>query len=86
MAEPMVLTLDEVIASGDKLMWLQFKSVKAPEHYELYPTSPYKDNDEKWSSVSFQSGHVQRKGLYGKQWRCWTEKPSVADAMEWLPK
>lgn len=83
MNEPRVLTLDEVIASGDKLMWLQFKTANTPEHYALYPTSPYNDNRTDTNAVSFQSGHVQTKGLYGKQWRCWTEKPSVADAMNW---
>lgn len=84
--EPRVLTLDEVLNGGDQLMWLQFKSYRTPEHYELHPTSPYPDNRPDGYSVSFQSGHVQIRNAYGKQWRCWTEKPSVADAMEWLPK
>lgn len=81
--EPRILTLGEVLASGDKLMWLQYKSVKTPEHYELYPTSPYNDDRADRMSIRFQSGHVQRRGLYGRQWRCWTEKPSVADAIDW---
>lgn len=81
--EPRILTLEEVLKSGNKLMWLEFKSANTPEHYELYPTSPYDDNRPDTNAVSFQSGHVQTKGLYGRQWRCWTEKPSVADAMDW---
>ena len=81
--EPRVLTLEEVVKSGDQLMWLQFKSANTPEHYELHPTSPYLDNGPQWNTVSFQSGHVQMRHLYGRQWRCWTEKPSVADAMNW---
>lgn len=83
MNEPRVLTLDEVLNGGDQLMWLQFKSYRTPEHYELHPTSPYSDNRPDSYSVRFQSGHVQIRSAYGKQWRCWTEKPSVADAMTW---
>ena len=81
--KPRICTLNEVLKNGDKLMWLQYKSVNTPEHYELYPTSPYDDNRPDSFSVSFQSGHVMAKGLYGRQWRCWTDKPSVADAMDW---
>lgn len=81
--ESRVLTLDEVLNGGDQLMWLQFKTANTPWHYALYPTSPYNDNRPDTNAVSFQSGHVQIKGLYGKQWRCWAEKPSVADAMNW---
>lgn len=83
MHEPRVLTLDEIIASGDRLMWLEYKTAATPEHYKLVPTSPYSDNTPDAYSISFQSGHVQIARGYGRQWRCWTEKPSVADAMNW---
>jgi hypothetical protein len=76
--------LDEVIASGDKLMWLEYKSANTPERYELYPDSPLDYNRPDMSMrVPFHSGRLMAKGLYGRQWRCWTEKPSVADAMNW---
>ena len=73
--EPRVLTLEEVIHSGNDMMWLEIKCAK-PLHFMLVPTSPYTDNDERWLSVSFQSGHVQSKGLYGRQWRCWNTRPT----------
>ena len=78
-----VLTLEEVTASGDKLMWLEIKSAMTPERFVLVPTSPYIGNKPDNYSIRFQSGHVQITKGYGRQWRCWTEKPSVADAMDW---
>lgn len=83
MHEPRVLTLDEVIASGDKLMWLEIKSANTPEHFVLVPTSPYEGNKSDNFSIRFQSGHVQVTHGYNRYWRCWTEKPSVEDAMNW---
>ena len=71
--EPRVMTIDEVMESGDTLMWLE---VKCLDTNILAPTSPYDDNASDSFSVSFQSGHVQTRGLYGKQWRCWTSKPT----------
>lgn len=81
--EPRVYTLDEVLESGNKLMWLQYKSANTPEHYELFPDSPFDRNIPEMMGVCFHSGRIMTKGLYGRQWRCWTEKPSVADAMNW---
>ena len=81
--EPRVLTLDEVLSGGDQLMWLQYKSANTPEHYEIYPDSPYDTNNPGDYSIRFHSGRVQISGGYGKYWRCWTEKPSVPDAMNW---
>lgn len=69
---PRVLPLDEVIKSGNKLMWLEIKTYGGTE---LYPTSPYDDNTDEGFSVSFQSGHVQSRGFYMRQWRCWNEYP-----------
>ena len=69
---PRVLSLDEVLKSGNKLMWLE---IKAYGGTELYPTSPYNDNADEGFSVSFQSGHVQSRGFYMRQWRCWNEYP-----------
>lgn len=80
---PRVLTLDEVIASGNRLMWIEYKSANTPEHYELFPDSPFDRNIPEMMGVCFHSGRIMTKGLYGRQWRCWTEKPSVADAMNW---
>ena len=72
-----VLTLNEVVNMGDELMWLEYKTASVPGlNSVIYPTSPYDDNAMFGYSVSFQSGHVQSRKLYGKQWRCWTEKPS----------
>lgn len=72
-----VLTLEEVIHMGDELMWLEYKYA-SPDGTSsvIYPTSPYNDNTLDGYSVSFQSGHVQIQGLYGRQWRCWTAKPN----------
>ena len=78
-----VLTLDEVLASGNKLMWLEYKSANTPEHYELYPDSPLENKGFENIRVCFHSGRIQAKGLYGIQWRCWTEKPSLDDATNW---
>lgn len=72
-----VLTLEEVINKGDELMWLEYKTANVSWlHSILCPTSPYSDNKMDGYSVSFQSGHVQIQGSYGRQWRCWTKKPS----------
>ena len=78
-----VLTLEEVTSSGDKLMWLEYKSANTPEHYVLVPTSPYTGNKPDGYSIRFQSGHVQITGGYNRYWRCWTEKPSAEDATNW---
>lgn len=80
---PRVLTLDEVLHSPDRLMWLQYKSANSEDGYELHPTAPYGDDSQDGFGVSFQSGHVQTRGLYGKQWRCWTEKPTREEAVNW---
>ena len=82
--QPRVMTLDEVIHSGNDMMWIETKCAKPP-HFMLEPTSPYTDNDERWYSVSFQSGHVRSKGLYGRQWRCWTARPTEEQrkAVKW---
>jgi len=72
-----ILTLDEVIRMGDELMWLEYKTSSMLEPQSvIYPTSPYDDNLLGRYSVSFQCGHVQIQSLYGRQWRCWTAKPS----------
>lgn len=81
--EPRVLTLGEVMQSPDRLMWLQYKSANASDGYELHPTAPYGDDDPTWNRVTFQSGHIQTRGLYGRQWRCWTAKPDKERAGKW---
>ena len=82
--EPRVLTFDEVKKSPDRLMWLQFKSANASDGYEMHPTAPYADDDPRLRAcVNFQSGHVQMKGLYGKQWRCWTAMPEKERLEKW---
>lgn len=70
--EARLLAFEEIINGGDCLMWLEILGVKT----RLVPTSPYTDNDPDGFSVSFQSGHVQTRGLFGRQWRCWDIKPS----------
>jgi hypothetical protein len=49
----------------------------------MFPDCPLYGADNR---VLFVSGRVQAKGLYGKQWRCWTLKPTEAEAKDWLPK
>jgi hypothetical protein len=78
-----VLTLDELLAIKDQAVWLQYKSAYTPDHYEMFPDCPLYGADNR---VLFVSGRVQAKGLYGKQWRCWTLKPTEAEAKDWLPK
>ena len=73
--EPRVMTLEEVIHSGNDMMWIEIKCSKPP-YFMLEPTSPYTDNDKRWLYVRFQSGHTQSKGLYGRQWRCWNTRPT----------
>lgn len=82
-----VLTLEEVIRMGDELMWIEIKTAHSiwADASIICPTSPYKDNKLDGYSVSFQSGHIQMQKLYGRQWRCWTAKPSKKqrEATEW---
>lgn len=70
--EARLLSFHEIIDGGDRLMWLEILGVKTL----LVPTSPYDDNRPDAFGVSFQSGHVQTKGLFGRQWRCWDIKPT----------
>ena len=70
--EARLIPYDEIVRSGDRLMWLEILGVQT----RLVPTSPYSDNEPGAYSVSFQSGNVQTRGLHGRQWRCWDRKPT----------
>lgn len=81
--EPRVLTLDEVLNSPDKLMWLQYKSTIAIDRYEMIPTAPLKKYIPDPFSVIFYTGHVRAKESYGKTWRCWNAMPDKERLIQW---
>ena len=62
----MLLTLDQLDDSSIETVWFEFKY---PEYSSGY-------RKRKNVRATFGSTRGPNRALYGKTWRCWTEKPS----------
>lgn len=65
-----VMDIDEVLNGEDVTVWLEWIGCNTRS---LTPTATMGHGD---FSASFWNGEVHPIGLYGKQWRCWTAKPT----------
>ena len=66
--EPYVLKLDEIPTAD--AVWLEIKHTNA---YTLAVTA-YRSHGER--TMSLEHGFYQSLPLYGKQWRCWSKRPT----------